>query len=103
LLVGNKIKPESPDPNFNPAAQSQNLHCEFQQGAPGHTLDNCWRLREKIQEMIDAKELSFNTVRPPNVQTNPPDHASSSGPTTNLVDICAQGEDEDKEVESTSA
>ncbi|PKI53103.1 hypothetical protein CRG98_026508 [Punica granatum] len=39
-----------------------------QGGAPGHTLDNCWRLRERIQEMIDANELSFNVVRPPNVQ-----------------------------------
>ncbi|PKI47633.1 hypothetical protein CRG98_031984 [Punica granatum] len=47
LLVGNKIKPESPGPNCNPAAQSQNLHCKFHQGAPSHTLDNCWRLRER--------------------------------------------------------
>ncbi|PKI54983.1 hypothetical protein CRG98_024655, partial [Punica granatum] len=37
-----------------------------QAGAPEHTLDNCWRLHERIQEMIDAKELSFNAVRPLN-------------------------------------
>ncbi|PKI50213.1 hypothetical protein CRG98_029396 [Punica granatum] len=44
----------------------------------GHTLDNCWRLRDRIQEMIDAKELSFNAARPPNV-------------------ICALGEDESEQ------
>ncbi|PKI63435.1 hypothetical protein CRG98_016102 [Punica granatum] len=67
-------------------------------GAPWHTLDNCWRLRERIQEMIDAKELSFNAVRPPNVQVNPlPDHGSSSWPSINMISICTLGEDESEQ------
>ncbi|PKI50399.1 hypothetical protein CRG98_029227 [Punica granatum] len=48
LLTGNKIKTEAPDPYFDPAVQNQNLHCEFYQGAPSHTLDTCWRLRDRI-------------------------------------------------------
>ncbi|PKI75194.1 hypothetical protein CRG98_004418 [Punica granatum] len=47
-------------------SKNQNLHCEFHQGAPGHTLDNCWRLRDRIQEMIHAKQISFNEVKPSN-------------------------------------
>ncbi|OWM76993.1 hypothetical protein CDL15_Pgr011718 [Punica granatum] len=91
LLAGNKIKQEAPGANFNPANQDQSRRCEFHMGAPGHTLDNCWRLREKIQELIDAKAISFNAVRPPNVQANPlPNHASGSGPTINIISVCKE-------------
>ncbi|XP_031394008.1 uncharacterized protein LOC116205516 [Punica granatum] len=98
LRAGNKIGTVAPDLNFDPTAQDQSKRCEYHQGAPGHTLDNCWRLRERIQEMIDAKELSFNAVRSPNVQTNPlPDHGSSSGPSINIISICTLGEDESEQ------
>ncbi|PKI49428.1 hypothetical protein CRG98_030160 [Punica granatum] len=56
-----------------------------------------WRLREKIQEMIDTEKLSFNAVKPPNVQANPlPDHGSRSRPTINMISICALGGEENK-------
>ncbi|PKI70961.1 hypothetical protein CRG98_008635, partial [Punica granatum] len=64
--------------------------------APGHTLDNCWTLRNKIQEMIDTRQISFNEVKPSNVRANPlPDHGSGSGPSINMISIAAIGEDED--------
>ncbi|PKI39932.1 hypothetical protein CRG98_039676 [Punica granatum] len=64
------------------ATGDQSRHCEYHQGAPGHNTDNCWKLREKIQAMIDDKQLTFNAVKPPNVQANPlPDHC-----------VCAIGE-----------
>ncbi|PKI63410.1 hypothetical protein CRG98_016077 [Punica granatum] len=51
------------------------------------------KLREKIQAMIDDKQLTFNAVKPPNVQANPlPDHRSSSGPSINMISVCAIGE-----------
>ncbi|PKI56702.1 hypothetical protein CRG98_022905, partial [Punica granatum] len=53
----------TPSPSFDPTIQDQSKRCEYHQGAPGHTIDNCWKLREKIQEMINAKELIFNAVR----------------------------------------
>ncbi|PKI57936.1 hypothetical protein CRG98_021685 [Punica granatum] len=66
------------------------------QGAPGHTLDNCWRLRDKIQEMINAKEISFNEGKPSNVRANPlPDHGSSSRPSINMISIAAIGKEDD--------
>ncbi|PKI75390.1 hypothetical protein CRG98_004219 [Punica granatum] len=49
LLAGNQIQPISPGPNFDPSVQDQSKHCEYHQGAPGHTLDNCWR-DEEAQE-----------------------------------------------------
>ncbi|PKI60841.1 hypothetical protein CRG98_018772 [Punica granatum] len=72
--------------------------CSNPAGTPRHTLDNCWRLREKIQEMIDANKLSFNAIRPPNVQANPlPDHGSSVGPSINMISIYTVGEDESEQ------
>ncbi|PKI72520.1 hypothetical protein CRG98_007087, partial [Punica granatum] len=65
-------------------------------GAPGHTLDTCWRLRDKIQEMINTKHISFNEVKPPNVHMNPlPDHGSSLGPSINMIGIAAIVEEDD--------
>ncbi|PKI58254.1 hypothetical protein CRG98_021336, partial [Punica granatum] len=45
---------------------SRNHHNNTPQfkGALGHTINNYWRLREKIQEMIDAKQISFNEETP---------------------------------------
>ncbi|PKI41143.1 hypothetical protein CRG98_038466 [Punica granatum] len=96
LLVGNKIRTEAPGPNFDPAVQNQNLYCEFHRGALGHTLDDCWALRNRIQEMIDTRQISFNEVKPPNVRANPlPDHGSGSGPSINMemsaMDITRSG------------
>ncbi|XP_031392172.1 uncharacterized protein C6orf132-like [Punica granatum] len=82
--------------NFDPSVQDQSKRCEYHQGAPGHTLDNCWRLRDEIQKRIDSNRLTFNAVRPPNVQANPlPDHGPSSGPSINMITICTSGRDED--------
>ncbi|XP_031405687.1 uncharacterized protein LOC116214419 [Punica granatum] len=90
------IRPISPGPNFDPSIQDQSKRCEYHQGAPGHTLDNCWRLLDEIQKRIDSNRLTFNAVRPPNVQDNPlPDHRPSSGPSINMIFVCTSGRDED--------
>ncbi|XP_031402658.1 uncharacterized protein LOC116212231 [Punica granatum] len=93
LLAGNKIRSIAPNLDFDPTIQDQSRRCEYHQGAPGHTTDNCWKLRERIQQLIDDKQLTFNAVKPPNVQSNPlPDHGSSSGPSINMIGVCATGE-----------
>ncbi|PKI52280.1 hypothetical protein CRG98_027322 [Punica granatum] len=89
-------RPMSPGPNFDPSVQDQSKHCEYHQGAPGHTLDNCWRLRDEIQRRIDSNRLTFNAVRPPNVQPNPlSDHRPSSRPSINMISICVSERDEE--------
>ncbi|XP_031392178.1 uncharacterized protein LOC116204238 [Punica granatum] len=85
-----------PPAQQNPTPQDQSKRCEYHQGAPGHTLDNCWRLRDEIQKRIDSNRLTFNAVRPSNVHDNPlPDHRPSSGPSINMITICTSGRDED--------
>ncbi|PKI66597.1 hypothetical protein CRG98_013006 [Punica granatum] len=96
LLASDQIRPISPGPNFDPSVQDQSKSCEYHQSEPGHTLDNCWRLRDKIQKRIDSNRLTFNAVRSPNVQANPlPDHGPGSGPSINMITICTSGRDED--------
>ncbi|PKI38851.1 hypothetical protein CRG98_040751 [Punica granatum] len=98
LLASGLIKPVALGPNFDLAAQNPNLRCEYHSGAPGHTLNNCWQLWDKIQELVEKNAIAFNAVKPPNVHANPfPDHGSSSGPTINMISICAKGEEESKE------
>ncbi|PKI51374.1 hypothetical protein CRG98_028235 [Punica granatum] len=84
---------QTPGFESSSAGADQTRHCEYHQGAPRHTLDNCWRLGEEVQKMIDANKLSFNAIRPSNVQANPlPDYGSSSGPIINMISVCIVGE-----------
>ncbi|XP_050876657.1 uncharacterized protein LOC127080379 [Lathyrus oleraceus] len=47
-------------------------------GAPGHTLENCFAFQNRVQDLIEAKAVSF-TPRCPNVNTNPmPTHKDAS-------------------------
>ncbi|PKI49583.1 hypothetical protein CRG98_030039, partial [Punica granatum] len=90
------------DYDFDPTIQNQSWRCKYHQGAPDHTTDNCRKLRERIQQMIDDKQLTFDAVKPPNVQANSlPDHGSSSGPSINMISICAIGEYETGQEAST--
>ncbi|PKI31502.1 hypothetical protein CRG98_048112 [Punica granatum] len=94
LLAAKEIRPVAPHPQFNPANQDQNLRCEYHMVAPGHTTNDCYTLQGKLQEMIEKNQLSFNEVKPPNVQANPiPDHGSSSDAVINLIGICPRGKD----------
>ncbi|PKI41999.1 hypothetical protein CRG98_037617 [Punica granatum] len=76
----------------------------FHMGAPGHTMNNYYILRDKLQEMIEKNQLPFNEVKPPNVQNNSlPDHESSSNPTVNIIDVYTRGKDEAQDEESATS
>ncbi|PKI58123.1 hypothetical protein CRG98_021502 [Punica granatum] len=63
---------------------------------------DAYKLRERIQQMVDDKQLTFNAVKPPNVQAIPlPDHGSSSGPSINMNSVCAIGVYETEQEAST--
>ncbi|PKI49823.1 hypothetical protein CRG98_029800 [Punica granatum] len=73
--------------NYDPAPPP------IQQSRPPASRTPQPKLRERIQQMTDDKQLTFNAVKPPNVQSNPlPDHGSSSGPSINMIGVCAIGE-----------
>ena len=43
--------------------------------SPGHSTDDCWALRSKVQDLINAKEIQFEAPGRPNVVTAPmPQH-----------------------------
>ena len=57
-------------PKYNP-----NARCAYHSDSPGHTTDDCWALRNKVQDLIDAKEIQFEAPERPNVVTAPmPQH-----------------------------
>ena len=37
----------------------------------GHDTNNCWALKNKIQDLIDAKEVEFDAPEKPNVISTP--------------------------------
>jgi hypothetical protein len=43
------------------------LSCVFRQGAPGHDVERCYALRNAVQDLVEAKILSFTDLNP-NVQ-----------------------------------
>lgn len=60
-----------------PPEYDVNAHCEFLMGTPGHTLENCFAFQNRVQDLIEAKGVTF-TPRRPNVNTNPtPTHGDA--------------------------
>ena len=45
----------------------QHYHSE----SPGHDTNDCWALRNKVQNLIEAKEIEFDAPEKPNVITAP--------------------------------
>jgi len=48
--------------------------CDYHSGELGHSTDECFTLKHKIQNLLDTKAFSFQTAQP-NIQKNPlPEH-----------------------------
>src|SRR3954463_2276823 len=58
--------PNTASPSYDPKAT-----CAYHSNATGHNADNCWALRNKIQDMIDAGEIEFEAPETPNIITAP--------------------------------
>lgn len=83
-LLANKIistrqmKPYQPP---YPRGYDANATCAFHAGAVGHVVENCKAFKYVVQDLLDAKSISFQN---PNVTTNPlPGHG---GPSANAID-----------------
>jgi hypothetical protein len=70
LLKGNYVqtRPPPPTPNKLPAGFRADLSCVFHQGAPGHDVERYYALRNAVQDLVEAKILSFTDLNP-NVQS----------------------------------
>ena len=68
-LVSVKEAPKFPNttsPKYNP-----NARCAYHSDSLGHSTDDCWALKNKLQDLIDAKEVQFEASDKPNVVTAP--------------------------------
>ena len=61
-LIGPHPNPKICSPNYNHDAR-----CAYHSRSPGHNTNDCWALKYKIQNMIDAKEIEFDPLETPNV------------------------------------
>ena len=68
-LITLKDPPQNPDPySFK---YNLSVRCAHHSDSPGHDTDDCWTLKNKIQDLIDAKEIEFNPPETPNIITSP--------------------------------
>ena len=61
-LVGPHPNPKTSSPNYNP-----NETRAYHSDSPRHDTEDCWVLKYKIQNLIDAKEIQFDPPETPNV------------------------------------
>ena len=70
--------PNTATPRYNP-----NVRCAYHSESPGHDTNSCWALRNKVQDLLEAKEIKFDAPEKPNIITAPmPKH----GHGVNVVD-----------------
>ncbi|KAL3726912.1 hypothetical protein ACJRO7_031765 [Eucalyptus globulus] len=70
-LLAKEPKRPNPErfPNYDPSKT-----CAYHMGEVGHSVDDCYTLQHKIQNLLDANVVSFRDARP-NIQNNPlPNH-----------------------------
>ena len=58
--------PSTTSPLYNP-----NTRCAYHSDSPSHDTSNCWALKNKVHDLIEAKEIEFDTSEKPNVITAP--------------------------------
>ena len=65
-VIDPPTNPKTSSPSYNPEAR-----CAYHSDSPGHDTEDCWALKYKIQNMIDAKEIEFESAETPNMITAP--------------------------------
>ena len=60
-LITLREAPKNPDttsPQYKP-----NARCAYHSNSPGHDTNNCWALKNKVQDLIEAKEIEFDALK----------------------------------------
>ncbi|CAI8609664.1 unnamed protein product [Vicia faba] len=73
LLKANLVTLRDPPSNPNISSPKYNLNakCAYHSNSPEHKIDQCWALKNKIQDLIDHKTIEFYPPATPNVITAP--------------------------------
>ena len=53
-LIGPPSNPKTSSPIYNPDAR-----CAYYSNSPRHDIDDCWALKNKIQDLVDKGALEF--------------------------------------------
>ena len=64
-LVTLKESPKNPNttsPHYHP-----NARCAYHSESPGHDTNNCWALKNKVQDLLETKEIEFDAPEKANV------------------------------------
>ena len=59
------------NPNVSSPKYNPNAKCAYHSNSPGHKTDQCWALKNKIQDLIDNKTIEFDPPTTPNMTTAP--------------------------------
>ena len=63
------LKEASKNPNSASPCYNPNARCSYHSESPGHDTNDYWVLKNKVQDLIDAKEIEFEASEKPNVIT----------------------------------
>ena len=77
------LKEASEKPNTTSPHYHSNACCAYHSESPGHDTNNCWALKNKIQDLIEAKEIEFDAPEKPNVISA---HMPKHGHNTNAIE-----------------
>src|ERR1051325_6179301 len=82
MLKAELITLRDPPQNVNTSSPrcNPNAKCAYHSNSLGHSTDDCWALKNKIQDMIEAKQIEFDCpAETPNVINAPmPNHDKTS-------------------------
>ena len=81
--------PNTTSPRYNP-----NGRCAYHSESLRHDINDCWALKNKVQDLIEAKEIEFDPPKTPNVITAPmPKHE----PGISAIDVVSTTKDADSD------
>ena len=65
------LKEAPKNPNTTSLRYNPNSRCAYHSESPGHATNEFWALRNKVQDLIEAKEIEFDAPEKPNVKLLP--------------------------------
>ena len=65
------LKEAPKNPNTASPRYNLNARCAHHSESPGHDKNDCWALKNKVQDLIKEKEIEFDLPETPNVIITP--------------------------------
>ena len=61
------LKEAPKNPNTTSPRYNSNARCAYHSDSLGHDTNDCWALKNKVQDLVEAKEIEFDPPETPNV------------------------------------